>query len=55
MRAHEGAALSVVLAALTASEFGKSGWPLAYWRRETLFSVEARGGWVEPDVQGLGF
>ncbi len=55
MRAHEGAALSDVLAALMASEFGKSGWPLAYWRKETLFSVEARRVWVEPDVQALGF
>ena len=55
MRAHEGAALSSVLAALMASEFGTSGWPLAYWRKETLFSAEARRVWVEPDVQGLGF
>ena len=55
MRAHEGAALSSVLAALMASEFGRSGWPLAYWRKETLFSAEARRVWVEPDVQGLGF
>ncbi len=55
MRAHEGAALAEMLAALMESEFGKSGWPLAYWRKETLFSREARRVWVEPDVQGLGF
>ena len=55
MRAHEGATLSVVLAALMASEFGKSGWPLAYWSKVVLFSAEARRAWVEPDVQALGF
>ena len=55
MRAHEGAALAETLAALMASEFGRSGWPLAYWRRETLFSAEARRVWVEPDVQALEF
>ncbi|MFT3725924.1 MAG: hypothetical protein QM773_20355 [Hyphomonadaceae bacterium] len=52
---HPDTALSDVLAALMAREFGKSGWLLAYWRRETLFSVEARREWVEPDVQALGF
>lgn len=55
MRAHARAALSDVLAALMASEFGRSGWPLAYWRKETLFSAEARRTWVEPDLQGLAF
>ena len=55
MREHEGAALADVLAVLMASEFGRSGWPLAYWRKETLFSAEARRVWVEPDVQALGF
>ena len=55
MRAHAGATLAEVLAALMASEFGQSGWPLAYWRKETLFSAEARRVWVEPDVQVLGF
>ncbi|MEN9644999.1 MAG: hypothetical protein RL238_1668 [Actinomycetota bacterium] len=27
--------------------------PLAYWSREQLFSVPARRGWVEPDLQPL--
>jgi hypothetical protein len=27
--------------------------PLVHWSRERLFSVEARGWWVEPDVCGL--
>ena len=55
LAAHPDTALSDVLAALMAREFGKSGWLLAYWRKETLFSVEARRGWVEPDVQQLPF
>jgi hypothetical protein len=52
---HPDTALSDVLAALMARDFGKSGWLLSYWRKETLFSVEARRTWVEPDVQGLPF
>ena len=55
LASHPGTALSDVLAALMTREFGKSGWLLAYWRKETLFSLEARRSWVQPDVQGLGF
>lgn len=55
LEAHPDTALSDVLAALMAREFGKSGWLLAYWRKETLFSVEARRVWVEPDVKKLQF
>jgi hypothetical protein len=55
LAAHPDAALSAVLAALMAREFGKSGWPLAYWRKETLFSLEARRVWVEPEIQTLPF
>lgn len=55
MAAHEGASLARVLEALMAREFGASGWLLAYWRKETLFSVAARRAWVEPDVRALPF
>jgi hypothetical protein len=34
--------------------WGDKELPLRYWSRERLFSVEARRGWVEPDVQPLG-
>jgi hypothetical protein len=47
------APLSEVLAALMAGPCGQSGWLLAHWRRETLFSVEARRGWVPPDLAPL--
>ena len=49
------APLSVMLATLMARKFGASGWLLTYWRKDTLFSLEARRAWVEPDVQGLEF
>jgi len=32
---------------------GKRDWPLRFWSRELLFSVEARRGWVAPDVRAL--
>jgi len=32
---------------------GRSGWMLAHWTRERLFSVEARRVWVGPDLQPL--
>jgi hypothetical protein len=41
--------------ALMESPLGKSDWILTYWSRESLFSVEARRGWVEPDLLGLKF
>ena len=39
-----------VLDVLMASRFGDKDWLLAFWTRERLFSVEARRGWVEPDI-----
>ena len=47
--------LSHILAALLAGELGRSEWPLAYWRRETLFSPMARREWVAPDLGELPF
>jgi hypothetical protein len=42
-----------VLAGLMAGPCGRSDWLLAHWRRETLFSVAARRGWVAPDLLAL--
>ncbi|BEU99636.1 hypothetical protein [Novosphingobium olei] len=36
--------------ALLASEIGPRDWPLCFYSRDRLFSVEARRGWVEPDL-----
>ncbi|HRD46097.1 MAG TPA: hypothetical protein PLF78_06395 [Caulobacter sp.] len=44
-----------VLNALLADRYGDKHWPLAYWSRERLSSVEARRGWVEPDLEPLPF
>jgi len=41
--------------ALMAGPLGRSAWPLDHWSRERLFSVTARRGWIEPDLQPLPF
>ena len=47
--------LASVLGALINSEYGRADWILAYWSRELLFSVDARRGWVAPDLRELPF
>ena len=53
--APEGTPLHVVLAGLLAGPCGKPDWVFAHWRKETLFSPEARREWVAPDLQPLPF
>jgi hypothetical protein len=48
-----GEPLHELHAALMASPLGAKDWLLAYWSRSRLFSVEARRGWVEPDLLPL--
>jgi hypothetical protein len=50
-----GEPLHQTVDALMAGALGGSGWPLTYWSRAHLFSVAARRGWVEPDLQPLPF
>ena len=38
---------------LLLSPQGRRDWPLGFYSRERLFSVEARMGWVEPDLAFL--
>lgn len=40
-------------ARLLATPMGDKAWPLSFWSRARLFSVEARRGWVEPDLAPL--
>ncbi|WP_165190520.1 hypothetical protein [Caulobacter soli] len=40
-------------ARLLATPMGDKAWPLGFWSRERLFSVQARRGWVEPDLKPL--
>ena len=50
-----GEPLDATLTALMGSPLGDKDWPLTYWNRETLFSVEARRRWVDPDLAPLPF
>ena len=47
--------LHQILNMLLESSLGESKWLLDYWRRETLFSVEARRAWTPPDLKPLPF
>lgn len=49
------AALHEALQGLLASAYGRPDWLLLYWSKPVLFSVAARRGWVEPDLQRLPF
>ncbi|MEO8307053.1 MAG: hypothetical protein ABI616_03310 [Pseudomonadota bacterium] len=51
MRAHRGQSFEASLRALLQSELASSTWPLTYYSHERLFSVAARRGWVDPDLQ----
>ena len=55
MAMNPDAPLNEVLRDLLATSLGRSDWLLTYWSRETLFSVEARRAWVEPDLAPLPF
>jgi len=41
------------VSALLLAEEGRRDWPLRFYSAERLFSVEARLGWVEPDLGTL--
>jgi hypothetical protein len=38
---------------LLMSPMGRRDWPLRFWSKERLMSVEARRGWVEPDLTAM--
>ena len=38
---------------LVHSPMGKRGWPLRFWSKDRLMSVEARRSWVEPDLRAM--
>jgi hypothetical protein len=38
---------------LLMSPMGRRDWPLRFWSKERLLSVEARRGWVEPDLRAM--
>lgn len=49
----DGMALVDAVNALLASAIGDRQWPLCFYSKERLFSVEARRGWVEPDLSAI--
>ncbi len=49
----EGEALFERVNAILLAPEGRRDWPLRFYSRERLFSVEARLGWVEPDLEPL--
>ena len=55
LQASPAAPLAEVLAGLMAGPCGRSDWLLAHWRHDTLFSVNARRGWVQPDLLPLAW
>jgi hypothetical protein len=49
----EGRGLAERVNALLLAAEGRRDWPLRLYSRESLFSREARLGWVEPDLAAL--
>ena len=49
----DGTSDSAAAQALLATPLADKAWPLTHWSRERLFSVEARRGWVAPDLRPL--
>ena len=38
---------------LLMSPIGRRDWPLRFWSKERLMSIEARRGWIEPDLRAM--
>jgi len=51
--ADRDAALHELVNALLRSPMGSRDWPLRFYSRERLFSVEARRNFVAPDIAAL--
>jgi len=47
--------LAPLLATLLASPLGHSRWLLAHWSEPRLMSLDARRGWLEPDLAPLPY
>ncbi|WP_309601625.1 hypothetical protein [Sphingomonas sp.] len=50
---NRAAPLHELVNALLNSPMGKRDWPLCFWSKERLMSVEARRAWVDPDLERL--
>lgn len=54
-RQPQGLGLGEACTRLIASPFGARDFPLTFYSRERLFSVEARRVWIAPDLRDLDF
>lgn len=52
-RVEPGLGLAETVNGLLCSEEGRRDWPLCFYDPKTLFSVEARRAWVEPDLAAM--
>ena len=51
--ANPAAPINDLINDLLHSPMGRRDWPLRFWSKDRLMSVEARRGWVEPDLAVL--
>ena len=49
--ADESRPIHETVSQLLMSPIGRRDWPLRFWSRQKLMSVEARRAWVEPDIR----
>ncbi len=51
--ADRGAPVHELVNDLLHSPIGRRDWPLRFWSKERMLSVEARRGWVEPNLEAM--
>lgn len=54
LKTHTYASLAEACNAFISSPYSDRTYPLNYFSKTRLFSVEARRGWVEPDLREMG-
>lgn len=52
-QADRAAPIDELVNGLLHSPTGRRDWPLRFWSKQRLMSVEARRGWIEPDLAPL--
>ncbi len=53
MQARPDLTRAALCAAVVAGPIGKTGYPLEWYSKERLFSVDARRGWIAPDLKPM--
>ena len=52
-KADARSALHDLVNELLMTPMGRRDWPLRFWSKDRLLSVEARRGWIEPDLAAM--